>query len=1006
MNGNLASTVEPRGNLPGCGCASAFTTSYTYDAAGRLLTTTGPDPDGPGPLGPIVTTDAYDKVGNLLTITDPNGHVTSYTHDYAGRILTVTAPDPDGGGPKTAPVTTYTYDAAGNQLTRKDANNHTTTTGYDALNRPMTVTSPDPDGGGSQTPSVATMAYDISGNLLTVTDANGNNTPAPGDGTTTYGYDRANRLTSINYSDTTPDVTFVLDNAGNRTSTSDGSGAETRGYDQMERLTTITRSGSSFAYVYDSASNVTKRTYPDGTVVDYTYDPLNRMATVTSGGKTTAYAYDAASNVVTTTLPAANGYVETRSYDNAGRLNQVKHQKGAGVLADITYTRDQVGNPLTETRTGTSPVTKTFTYDQLDRLTGVCFQTGTCPGGGDPFIRWDYDGVGNRLSEQRPTGTTSYTYDQMDRMLTAGATSYTYDRNGNQLSAGSRTFTWDLTNRLKSTTASGTTTTYSYDGDGKRLQASTGSGATRKRTSPGTPTTGCQCSSARRAATTASCAGMSTGSAGRCSCRPRARTRSTTSQTASAPAQRHRHRRRHPAHLRLRAIRDGQDPERDARQLREFAPGSTKSDRPLPLRARQQDPQAGRFLSPDPGNQTVGGGSIAAYVYAGNRPTLMTDLTGEVFCASRAHVAAAATASSGVAPTDGAPECDAIGSDDEGSAASLRSLQSLCRSCMPNVLAAGPIGERVGRPPIRGWRYKTAPPRAGTAPQRLAYAPRVGQRVRDDGVGKNREASPHYFTEEKTLEIITNARPMTRLNDAYTQYNQTYSPSRCLERKDWRLRGGRVLVRVSLLCDAPLLPSQLGNTLGSRSDIRFELLRDNSRDRGRRGYADTPLFGCDGGGLARADRGDLSRRSAAMGRTVHSRNGNWLVSDRIVVTPQPRRDSRMLVGAGIPDKCVRHGRMAPARRRTSRDARPTGEERCGRSRWGLQQACCVWGRRSEMAHTRPVVGRSLRPRGGRGRASRPRLGAPDDASVPFRVDLSTGDARGGANPQLGGLMPL
>lgn len=32
--------------------------------------------------------------------------------------------------------------------------------------------------------------------------------------------------------------------------------------------------------------------------------------------------------------------------------------------------------------------------------------------------------------------------------------------------------------------------------------------------------------------------------------------------------------------------------------------------------------------------------------------------------------------------------------------------------------------------------------------------------------------------------------------------------------------------------------------------------------------------------------------------------------------------------------------------------------------------------------------------------------APDDASVPFRVDLSTGDARGGANPQLGGLMPL
>ena len=480
VNGNLQSMVEPRGNVPGCGCAAQFTTTYTYDAAGRLLNTTAPDADGPGPLGPIVTTNVYDKVGNLQTLTDPNGHVTSYTHDYAGRILTVTAPDPDGGGPKSAPVTTYTYDPAGNQLTRRDANNRVTTSVYDALNRPVSMTSPDPDGGGAQTPSVTTSSYDINGNRLTLTDANGNNTPVPGDGTTTYGYDRANRMTSIDYSDTTPDVTFVLNNVGSRTSMADGSGTETRSYDQMERLTTVTRSGSSLSYVYDAASNITRRTYTDGTIVDYAYDPLNRMASVASGGRTIAYGYDAASNLVTATLPAANGYVETRTYDNAGRLSGVKHQKGASVLADIVYTRDHVGNPLTETRSGASPVTKTFNYDNMHRLTGVCFQAGSCPGGVDPFIRWDYDGVGNRLTEQRPSGTTSYTYDAMDRMLTAGATSYTYDRNGNQLSAGTRTFAWDLANRLRTTAASGTTTTYSYDGEGKRLQASTGSGNNAK----------------------------------------------------------------------------------------------------------------------------------------------------------------------------------------------------------------------------------------------------------------------------------------------------------------------------------------------------------------------------------------------------------------------------------------------------------------------------------------------------------------------------------------------
>ncbi len=68
----------------------------------------------------------------------------------------------------------------------------------------------------------------------------------------------------------------------------------------------------------------------------------------------------------------------------------------------------------------------------------------------------------------------------MDRLLTAGATSYSYDRNGNQLSAGSRTFTYDLVNRMRTTSASGTTTTYSYDGDGKRLQASTGNSPNAK----------------------------------------------------------------------------------------------------------------------------------------------------------------------------------------------------------------------------------------------------------------------------------------------------------------------------------------------------------------------------------------------------------------------------------------------------------------------------------------------------------------------------------------------
>src|SRR5207248_2920681 len=131
-------------------------------------------------------------------------------------------------------------------------------------------------------------------------------------------------------------------------------------------------------------------------------------------------------------------------------------------------------------RSGAVASTTTYGYDANDRLTSVCFQAGTCPGGSDPFIRWTYDAVGNRLTEARPTGTTNYTYNNADQMTQAGTTGYTYDQNGNEKTAGTRTFTYDLANRPISTTSGSTTATYTYDGGGLRLQASTGSQASKK----------------------------------------------------------------------------------------------------------------------------------------------------------------------------------------------------------------------------------------------------------------------------------------------------------------------------------------------------------------------------------------------------------------------------------------------------------------------------------------------------------------------------------------------
>ncbi|MGH3109712.1 MAG: DUF6531 domain-containing protein, partial [Gaiellaceae bacterium] len=229
-NGNLASTVEPRGNVSGAN-PDDFRTTLTYDAAGRMLTETRPDPDGAGPVLPPKTTNVYDPVGNLASVTDGNNHTTAYTYDAAGRVLTVTAPD--------LGVTTYTYDDAGNLRTRRDANNHTTTFNYDDASRLVSETSPDPDGPGPQGPAVTTYTYDPNGNRLTLTDPNGNATPTGGDGVTTHGYDRANRHVSTSYSDATPDVTFTYDDVGNRlTMTEAGVGMEARTYDNLDRLKT------------------------------------------------------------------------------------------------------------------------------------------------------------------------------------------------------------------------------------------------------------------------------------------------------------------------------------------------------------------------------------------------------------------------------------------------------------------------------------------------------------------------------------------------------------------------------------------------------------------------------------------------------------------------------------------------------------------------------------------------------------------------------------------------
>jgi YD repeat-containing protein len=211
-------------------------TSFTYDAAGNMLTRTRQaTTDLTGALGFDATT-----VGTAVT--------TTFTYNAVGQLLTVTAPRSD-----VVDRTTYTYDdTSGNLLSIKNAAGHVTTFDeYDASGRLTKATDPNgivtrmtysPRGwllstsrksSDGQLEETSSYTYRPSGQVETAT--------LPDGAVITYSYDAAQRLTGI--SDAAGNTTtYTLDAMGNRKeeTISDASGTLaykiTRAYDALNRL--------------------------------------------------------------------------------------------------------------------------------------------------------------------------------------------------------------------------------------------------------------------------------------------------------------------------------------------------------------------------------------------------------------------------------------------------------------------------------------------------------------------------------------------------------------------------------------------------------------------------------------------------------------------------------------------------------------------------------------------------------------------------------------------------
>ena len=458
-------------------------TTFTYDALGRQLTATLPDPDGAGPLPAPVTTTVYDALGQVASQTAPDGSTTSYTFDALGHVLSISYPDPDGAGPQAAPVATRAYDAAGRMSASYDVLGNMTAYAYnDAGWTVAALTLPDPDGiMGPQVASTITYTHDSLGRQTGVTDQLGR--------TTTTAYNAAGQVSVV----TDPlgnTSTATYDAVGNLLSTADALGNTTSfAYDNLNRRTSVTLpdpdgagplSSLTTSTAYDSIGRITSTSDLAGETTSYSYDVRSRLLSVTAPlSNTSSFAYDAVGNRLTTT--DALGNVTTSAFDDLNRPVSVTDATGG--VTTVAY------NAAGRTASLTDPVgnTTSWQYDGLGRVTS---ETNAL----NDSRQFEYDLAGNITRRTNRNGRIiEYSYDDLQRRTeelwldTDGVTvlntiAFAYD-SGSQLTSISDdvsafAYTYDNGGRVTQTDNAGTTgvpnivLTHGYDALGRRTSSS------------------------------------------------------------------------------------------------------------------------------------------------------------------------------------------------------------------------------------------------------------------------------------------------------------------------------------------------------------------------------------------------------------------------------------------------------------------------------------------------------------------------------------------------------
>jgi RHS repeat-associated protein len=518
--GQPLSMTTPEGNVSGADAAD-YTTNYTYDPDGNLVTETGAPvstqtygSQSPAVTRPV-TTYGYDTFGDKTQTQDPDGNVTTSTYDGDSRVASVTqaAYTPPGGSSSITAPTTYAYDEDGNLAQVTDPEGNVTSYTYDALADKTAETTP---------LGTTNYTYDADGEQLSATDPLNNETQSTWnyfgdqasstdarDYTTNYSYDYlGDQLTA-----TTPDgsaTTSTYDHLGELTSTADTLGDTTSyAYNDQGQVSQVQNPDTSYAqFAYDEAGDLTSvadySAAPAGEAAtelrseSFGYDPDGDQTSVKDwDGNTTTYGYNAAGSLTSEVAPVTSSTSDTTSYgyDAAGNQTSVTDPDGnttwttynswdlpesvikpltttATTAADTTWTTAYNADGQAATVTQPGGITQTYGYNGAGEVTS---QAGSGASAATSTQTLGYDADGRLTSATAPGGTDSYTYNPDSELSSAsgpsGTSSYSYNDDDLVSSetdaAGTTSYTYDSADRLSTEKdpLTGATLTYGYNAD-------------------------------------------------------------------------------------------------------------------------------------------------------------------------------------------------------------------------------------------------------------------------------------------------------------------------------------------------------------------------------------------------------------------------------------------------------------------------------------------------------------------------------------------------------------